>query len=54
MGDERVANVGVYHVLIVDMIHLLGLNDLPLVQEFESIVLPCLLVLGELHFSKTA
>ena len=49
MGD-----LGVDHVLVVDVINLLGLDDLPLVEKLESIVLSGLLVLRKLDFAKSA
>ena len=40
-------------ILVMDMINLLGLNDLPLLEKFESNKLPILLVLGHFYLSKS-
>ena len=52
MDNERMADLGVHHVLVVDVVHLLRLDDLAFVKELERIVLSRLLVLGKLYLSE--
>lgn len=50
--DEGVVDLGVDEVLVVDVVDLLRLDDLALLEEFESHVFAVLLVLGHLDFAE--
>lgn len=54
IDNEGVADLGVDEVFIIDVVDLLGLDNLALVEEFECNVLSGLFVLGHLHLTEPA
>jgi hypothetical protein len=52
VNDEGVVDLAVHEVLVVDVVHLLRLDDVALVQELEGDVLARLLVLGDLDLAE--
>lgn len=54
VDDEGVVDLAVHEVLVVDVVHLLRLDDVALVQQLKREVFPCLLVLGDLDLSEAA
>ncbi len=46
-------DLGVDEVLVVDVVDLLGLDDVSLVEQLEGVVLSRLFVFGDLHLSET-
>jgi hypothetical protein len=53
VDDERMRDLGVNEILIVDVIDLLGLDDLSLVEKLQGNILSGLFVFGDLNLAET-
>lgn len=54
VDDEGVADLWMNKVFVIDVINLLGLDDLTFVKKFEGDVLAGLFVLGHFDFTEAA
>lgn len=52
VDDKGVTDLGVDEVFIINVINLLGLDDFPLVEEFQGNILSGFFVLGHLDFTE--
>ena len=50
--DEGMTDLRMDEVFVIDVVDLLGFDDLPLVQKFQGHVLSRLFVLGDLHLTE--
>jgi hypothetical protein len=52
VNDEGVVDLAMHEVLVVDVVHLLRLDDVALVQQLKCYVFSSLLVLGDLDLAE--